>query len=152
MVVVVSGYHMRRRRCAVAAVGSVMDGAVVVAGEGDKQRSGKRGEGREERRRSRARDRGEERRDGRDLAGRRWLSGAFVCGGAAPTHTHAHAREGKGLEVSVCGRRAEAAATRPTAAAAAAAAAASSQASRTASRQPAVGWRAWARVSGRASG
>jgi hypothetical protein len=46
-----------------------------------------------------------ERRDGRDLAGRRWLSGAFVCGGAAPTHTHAHAREGKGLEVSAGGGR-----------------------------------------------
>lgn len=29
---------------------------------------------------------------GRDLAGRRWLSGAFVCGGAAPTHTHADAQ------------------------------------------------------------
>jgi hypothetical protein len=45
------------------AVGSLVDRAVAMTAEGDRQSSGKRGEGREERRRRRrALDRGEERR------------------------------------------------------------------------------------------
>jgi hypothetical protein len=101
---VVGGYHMRRRRCAVAAVGRV-----VGRGGGDEDSMRQAEEWKARRREGEGGGGGretEERRsrDGRDLAGRRWLmSGAFVWWRG----THAHPRAcARGEETgSACGRR-----------------------------------------------